>query len=192
TSLPEPQKTGLVSIEKTLSARKSVRNFSDRTLSLEQLSQLLWAAQGINRPDQNRRTCPSAGATYPLETYVITPKGIYHYSVKEHNLKLVKKGDFREKLSEASLGQKSVARARVNIIFCAVYSRTTRRYGERGIRYVHMEAGHAAQNIHLQAVALGLGSVPVGAFHDNEVKEILECKTEESPIYIIPVGYPQE
>jgi len=192
TKLPDFSISGETSVEKALKLRRSVRHFTNQPLTREQISQLLWAAQGINRPNQGRRTCPSAGATYPLNTYAVTSEGIFRYHPKDHKLEEVKKGDYREQLSRAALSQQWVAKAPLDIVFTAVYERTTGRYGNRGIRYVHMEAGHAAQNVHLQAVALNLGSVPIGAFEDDKVSEVIECDAQEVPLYIIPVGYPAE
>lgn len=187
--LPEPVTKGNISLEETLMRRKSVRQFQNRKLNPEQVSQLMWSAQGINRKGTQFKTCPSAGATYPLTAYGVTEEGIFRYIPEGHKLIKIMDGDHREALSRACLGQKCVLEAPLSIIFTAVYENTTGRYGDRGIMYVHMEAGHAAQNIHLQAVALGLGSVPVGAFSDEDVSKIIRCKNQEIPIYIIPVGY---
>lgn len=184
--LPLPFNKGPLSLEETLLLRRSKREFTDRKLSLKQISQLLWAAQGIT-DKREFRTAPSAGATYPLEIYLVKEDGIFHYIAGEHKLKKIKSGDYRKKLAHAALGQPWVEKAPVNFIITAVFSRTTKRYGERGIRYVYIEAGHSAQNILLQAVSLGLGAVPVGAFSDEKVKKILDISLDV--IYIIPVGY---
>jgi SagB-type dehydrogenase family enzyme len=188
--LPQPSAEGNVSIEEALRRRVSVRNFTPQNLTREQIARLLWAAQGINRPGTRFRTAPSAGATYPLETYAVTPEGIYRYIPGEHSTELVREGDHRRELAGAALGQTSVSQAPLSIIFTAVYERTTNRYGNRGIMYVHMEAGHAAQNIHLQGAAMGLGSVPIGAFDPDRVAGIIRSGENEIPIYIIPVGFP--
>jgi len=190
-TLPEPETDGAGSIEHVLKERRSVRDFGDGKLTDGQLSQLLWAAQGITAPGRGYRTAPSAGATYPLETYAVTAAGVFHYLPEKHALQEIRRGDLRAELSGAALGQSSVAKAPVTIVFAAVPKRTTGRYGERGIRYIHMEAGHAAQNVHLQAVALGLGSVPVGAFDDEEVRGILEIDPGQQVLYLIPVGVPR-
>jgi SagB-type dehydrogenase family enzyme len=158
-------------------------------LALEQISQLLWAASGKNL---YRRTAPSAGATYPLEIYLVVGEveglepGIYHYSSSRHSLESVKEQDIRNRLAAAALGQGMITRAPSSIVIAADYVRTSSRYGPRGIRYVHMEAGHVGQNISLQANALSLGTVMIGAFDDPQVREILGV--EEEPLYIIPVG----
>ena len=192
-ALPEPQYDGDVSIEETLLRRRSIRDYTNETLTLPELSQLLWAAQGITDP-RGFRTAPSAGATYPLEVYAVAgdvegiTDGIYRYRPHQHELVKVLDGDKREVLAQAALNQQFIAQAPLDIVITAIYERTTGRYGDRGIRYVHMEAGHAAQNIYLQAVALNLGTVVIGAFYDNPVKEILELADDETPLYIIPVG----
>lgn len=191
--LPEPRHDSDVSLEKALLKRRSARDYTGESLTLNEVSQLLWAAQGITDP-RGLRTAPSAGATYPLETYLVvgdvgnvTP-GVYRYDPSRHKLVMVLDGDLRADLAAAALGQSFVEEGAINIVFTAIYERTTRRYGDRGIRYVHMEAGHAAQNIYLQASALNLGTVVVGAFHDDRVREILSLPQQEQPLYIIPVG----
>jgi len=191
--LPEPRYDSGVSIEETLLKRRSVRDYAGEALTLHEVSQLLWAAQGTTDP-RGFRTAPSAGATYPLETYVVVgdvenlTEGVYRYKSGEHKLVKVLDGDCRAQLAGAALGQHWVKEGAVNIVFTAIYERTTRGYGDRGIRYVHMEVGHAAQNVYLQAVALGLGTVVIGAFRDDEVREILKLPKNEQPLYIMPVG----
>lgn len=187
--LLKPSEKGLVSIEETLHQRRSVRDYKKNSLSLGEVSQLLWAGTGKNL---YRRTAPSAGATYPLKIYLVVgdmeglEPGIYHYSVSKHHLERVKDGDVRKSLSRAALEQGMIERAPVSIVIAADYHRTTGHYGQRGIRYVHMEVGHVGQNISLQAVALKMGTVMIGAFDDQQVKEMLSI--EEEPLYIIPVG----
>lgn len=186
--LPEPKTKGSISVEEAISKRRSVRSFSGVPLTDEELSQLLWSAQGITEKKRKFRAAPSAGATYPLETYIVTAEGIFHYLPEKHALEEVKKGDFRKDLSGAALNQRWVRTAPAIIVFAAVLERTTRRYGKRGNMYIHMEAGHAAENVHLQAVALGLGSVPVGAFKDDEVAKVIGLSDREKPLYLVPVG----
>jgi SagB-type dehydrogenase family enzyme len=187
--LPKPKGSGLISIEETLNQRRSVRDYKRGPLLLAQVSQLLWAASGKNL---YRRTAPSAGATYPLEIYLVVGEveglepGIYHYSSSGHSLESVKEQDIRNRLSAAALEQGMITRAPTSIVIAADYGRTTRHYGPKGIRYVHMEAGHVGQNISLQANALSLGTVMIGAFDDGQVREILGI--DEEPLYIIPVG----
>ena len=191
--LPEPKYDSDTSVEEAMLKRRSVRSYKDEPLTISELSQLLWAAQGITDPD-GLRTAPSAGALYPLEVYVAVgnvtdlPSGIYKYNPHEHELLIITEGDMRDELSDVALGQASVGNGAAVIVFAAVYERTTIKYGERGIRYVHMEAGHAAQNIYLQAESLNLGIVVAGAFDDNDVKAIMNMKENEQPLYLMPVG----
>ncbi|MHC1611019.1 MAG: SagB/ThcOx family dehydrogenase [Candidatus Methanospirareceae archaeon] len=191
--LPEPKYDSNTSVEEALRERRSIRAYKDEALTLTEVSQLLWAAQGITDP-RGFRTAPSAGALYPLEVYVVignvegVTEGVYKYKPHEHELLKVRSGDVRDGLSVAALGQSFVGEGSIVIVFSAVYERTTQRYGDRGIRYVHMEAGHAAQNVYLQAVSLNLGTVVVGAFKDDEVRRILNMPDEEHPLYIMPVG----
>ncbi len=192
-ALPEPQLDGDVSVERSLSERRSVRDYSEEPLTLEAVSQLLWAAQGIT-DQRGLRTAPSAGGTYPLETYLVAGNvvdmspGVYRYDPGAHQLSKVQDGDIRSELAGAALGQQFVADAAINIVFTAVFERTTRAYGGRGTQYVYMEVGHAAQNVYLQAVALDLGTVVIGAFHDDDVAELLGLSQDEQPLYIMPVG----
>ena len=191
--LPEPRYTSNTSVEEALSQRRSIRAYSDENLTIAEVSQLLWAAQGITAP-WGGRTAPSAGALYPLELYIVVgdvegiDKGVYRYRPEEHELEKVKDGDIRAELADAAVGQECVSDAAIDLVFAAVYERTTRKYGERGIRYAQMEAGHATQNVYLQAVSLDLGTVVIGAFVDCEVKEIMNMQEQESPLYIMPVG----
>jgi SagB-type dehydrogenase family enzyme len=189
--LPKPESTKGMALEKAIAIRRSVRNFAARDLSIEQISQLLWAAQGITDENNKFRAAPSAGGLYPMEIYIVSSSGTYHYVPDGHKIEILKTKDQRQELSDACGGQEFVAEAALDVIIVAVYGRTTWRYGNRGIKYVDMEAGHVAQNIHLQAVSLGLGSVPVGAFNDDMVKKVLGLSAEQQPVYVIPVGYPK-
>ncbi len=191
--LPQPLENSKISVEKALQERRSIRQYKNQPMSLPELSQLLWAAQGISGSG-GRRTAPSAGALYPLEVYVVAGKvtglsaGIYSYDPHKHELSRIAKGDARAELSKAALGQSPIKNAAAVLVFSAVYERTTVKYGERGIRYVHMEAGHAAQNVFLQAVSLDLGTVVIGAFQDEQVRAFLHLPEREQPLYIMPVG----
>lgn len=193
--LPEPSTDSTFSLEKSLANRRSIRNFDSAALSLSHISQLLWATQGITS-SSGYRTAPSAGALYPLEVYLVVGMadkiypGIYHYQPRHHKLILVKDGDSRDQLTRAALGQRAILKAPATLVIAAIYKRTTGKYGQRGVQYVHMDAGHAAQNFCLQATALGLGTVPVGAFHDDEVAEALQLESNQVPLYILPVGKP--
>ncbi len=201
-NLPEPQKDGLTSIEKNLNDRRSRRRFEDKVISLENLSQILWAAYGITKPLDNSstsrdlHTAPSAGALYPLEIYVAAGKveglepGLYKYIPKGHKLNKVIDKDIREEICFAALGQKMLQEAPVSIIYTAVFARTTKKYGERGQeRYVYIDLGHSAQNVYLQAEALGLGTCAVGAFSDAKLTEVLKLPEEETILYVMPIGH---
>jgi len=192
--LPEPRKTGKISVEEAIARRRSRRSYSDKPISLSDISQLCWAAQGITDPIRKFRAAPSAGALYPIELFLVVGNaeieaGVYQYIPFDHSLMLIKRGDYREDLYKAALRQEAVRRGAIDIVITAIYERTTRKYGERGIRYVHMEAGHVAQNIYLQAEALGLGTVSIGAFYDGMVREVLSLPKHYAPLYIMPIGY---
>jgi len=191
--LPQPRYSSLVSVEKALHERRSVRSYRNEPLTMQEVSQLLWAAQGITS-EEGYRTAPSGGALYPLELYIVAgnvselPSGIYRYEPRGHQLVMVQKGDRRKDLSDAALGQESVRSAAAVFVFSAVYKRITKKYGERGIRYAIIEVGHAGQNIYLQAGTLGLGTVAVGAFRDENVKKVMGMGDDEQPLYLMPVG----
>lgn len=191
--LPSPKYKSSTSIEETLLKRRSIRDYKDEPLTLEEVSQLLWAAQGITK-NGVYRTAPSAGATYPLEVYVVCGKvkglerGLYHYDPEKHTLKRISSRDLRQELAYACYNQYFVGSAPLSLVFTAVYERTTGKYGRRGIRYVHMEVGHSAQNVYLQCESLGLGTVVVGAFNDDQVKKVLSLPRQEVPLYVMPVG----
>jgi len=188
--LPAAATKGKVSLEEALAARRSVRQFKGQKLTDRQIAQLCWAAQGITAPARGYRTCPSAGALYPLELYVVTAEGVGHYVPSKHALRRHLAGDVRARLATAALHQESVERAPATFVIAAVVSRTQAKYGRRAERYVMMEVGHAGQNILLQATAMGLGAVPVGAFGDQKVAEALSLPAEHAPLYLIPVGVP--
>ncbi len=191
--LPEPGLIGGVSLEEALSKRRSIRDYREEPLRLEDVSQLLWAGQGITS-DWGGRTAPSAGGLYPLKLYLVAGNvdglaaGVYEYYPERHELAMIKEGDVREQMARASLDQTWVKEGAIDILRAADYETTTDKYGERGLRYVYMEAGHAAQNICLQATALNLGAVTVGAFGDDEVRETAGVPANENPLYLIPVG----
>jgi SagB-type dehydrogenase family enzyme len=184
---------GRHSVERALHERRSVRNYTDRAMMPNDLAQILWAAQGVTAAD-GRRTAPSAGALYPLETYVALgavvglEPGVYRYEPGRHAVRLIGLGDHRAALAVAALGQAWIEAAPVVIALAAVYARTTGTYGERGRLYVHMEAGHAAENVYLQAAALGLCTAVVGAFDDRAVKRVMQMGDDEEPICLLPVG----
>jgi SagB-type dehydrogenase family enzyme len=192
--LPHVVLDGELSVEKAINQRRSVRDYVNDSLTLAEIAQLLWAAQGITDEATGKRAAPSAGATYPLEIYLLAGNvdglspGLYHYRPHDHDLILLKQGALQDPLGEAALDQESVKDAAAVILFTAVYERTTQKYGERGIRYVHIETGHAAQNVFLQAGALGLGTVVIGAFDDQSLRELMSLKEGEHPLYLMPVG----
>jgi SagB-type dehydrogenase family enzyme len=192
--LPAPDTLGLVTVEHALQHRRSVRSFTSESLSQAQLGQVLWAAQGVTS-SWGGRAAPSAGATYPMELYVVAGRveglapGVYHYFPSEHSLRVHRPADVRTDLAGAALGQSCVSAAAFTLVLAADYGRTTARYGERGRRYVHMEAGHVGQNVHLQCEALELGTVMVGAFRDDDVRKVVGIA--EEPLYLMPVGRPR-
>ncbi len=186
--LPQPTVKGTMSLEEAIALRRSAREFDGGKLTDNEISQILWSAQGITDKVHGFRAAPSAGATFPLEVYLADSAGVFHYLPREHALELVATGDKRRQLSRAAYDQPWVASASAVVVLAAVVARTGGRYGERALMYVHMEAGHAAQNIHLQAVALGLGSVPVGAFDEAEASGALALPKGHHPLYFVPVG----
>ena len=195
--LPPPDHTGSCSLEECLKKRRSVREFSRRSISSAHLSQLLWSAQGITGTLERKRTPPSAGGLHPLETDVVSGNvdglrpGIFRYTPSSHELSQSGDTDIRQALGKAAVNQNWLADAPVAIVFAAIYERTTGKYGSRGTRYVHMDVGFAAENLHLQVVALGMGTVVIGAFDDDEVHQVMGLSSEERPQLIMPVGWPR-
>lgn len=190
--LPPPRLDGERSLEAVIAARRSVRSFTSQEVTLEEIGQLLWAAQGITGPKEYLRAAPSAGGRCPLELYVCWKEGVWRYHPQGHRLTRHLPEDVRPSLAEAAWNQRFLAQAPVVFAISAIFSRTTRRYGERGrTRYVPMDVGHAAQNLLLEAVSLGLASVPVGAFDDAAVARVLSLPPEEEPLYLLPVGHPR-
>ena len=187
--LPAPESDGPVSVERSLSRRQSVREYTDRVLTTAEISQLLWAAQGVTR-ESGGRTNPSAGALFPLELYAVTPSGLLHYLPDGHRAELLSTDDLRDRLSGVALGQEAIRRAPAVFVICGVFARTAGKYRDRAVRYVHLEAGHVGQSLLLQAVALGLGGVPIGAFDDVGVRRVLSLPTDHEPLYLIPIGRP--
>jgi len=191
--LPDPESAGKYSVEKLLQQRRSVRSYKKISLNLTEVGQLLWSAQGVS-DTQGLRTAPSAGALYPLEIFVVVGEvnqlsaGIYQYNPEEHSLQKTVNGDLRKLLQKAALNQSSIGDAAIVFVLTAIYQRTTWKYGDRGVRYVHMEVGHAGQNLFLQAEALDLGTVVIGAFNDDEVREALSLDSDIQPLSLMPVG----
>ncbi len=189
--LPQPRLSGSMSVEEAIAKRRSVRKYQPQELTLEQISQLLWSAQGITGRKPMFRAAPSAGGLHPLEFYLCRHDGIWHYEVEAHQLKQIYEGDVRRELAEASWRQAFIGTAPCVFAVSAQFRRSTGTYGDRGrFRYVPMDLGHAAENMLLQAVALGLGAVVVAAFDDSKIAQILHLPANEDPLYLIPVGYP--
>ena len=195
--LPDPMLDGDVSLERTIHQRRTIRSFEGKALTLRQFSQLLWAAQGITETGGYKRAAPSAGALYPMDIYAVVggdcieklDPGIYHYETANHSISLVDKGDVRRDIAVASLSQMWMAHAPLTLVITAEYSRIMVKYGQRGIRYAMIEAGHIGQNIFLQSQALGLAAGIVGAFEDQKVIQVLGIKETHEPLLIMPVGY---
>ena len=196
--LPLAAMKGNVSVEEAMARRRSIRHYAPKPLTLGSLSQILWAAQGITEKDGGFRTAPSAGALYPLEVYAVVRKdgveglaeGVYHYHSEGHILSLVKNGDLSADLEAATWGQEMVKEAAATIIITGVLSRTAEKYGKRGTQYMFQESGHVAQNVFLQATALGIGTVVMGAFSEGAVRRVLGAETDERPLYVQPLGKP--
>jgi SagB-type dehydrogenase family enzyme len=195
--LPRPRTEGAISVEQAIGQRRTVRHFSPKTLHGSQLSQLLWAAQGVTGSGGFKRAAPSAGALYPMDVYaVLGPEsvdriaaGVYHFEPEGHVLSLVNAGDVRDAVSGACLSQMWMAKAPLNLVITAEYRRITGKYGNRGVRYAMIESGHIAQNIFLQAEALGLKAGIVGAYHDEKLVEVLNLPRTREPLLVMPVGY---
>jgi len=194
--LPRPRTVGSISLEEALARRRSIREYLDAPLSLEEVGQLLWAAQGITDSARGLRTAPSAGALYPLEIRLLAWRvnglspGLYRYDPYSHTLVNELPGDLRTRLSEAALGQEPIRRAPCLLLISGVVARTAVKYGSRAERYVLMEAGHSSENVYLQAASIGLGTVCIGAFYDDRAREALQLPPEERLLYIMPVGKP--
>lgn len=192
--LPEPLLKGKITLEEAIDKRRSIRVYKGDPLTLNEISQLLWAAQGITEKESGLRTAPSAGALYPLEIYIVIGNvngleaGVYKYIPQNHSLIKILDGDKKKELYNSALQQESIIQASVNFVISAIMQRTASKYGSRAERYVWIEVGHASQNLLLQATALNLGAVPIGAFYDQKVKGTLQLLKNEEPLYIIPVG----
>jgi SagB-type dehydrogenase family enzyme len=194
--LPQPNLKGRISVEEAITRRRSIREFGPSPLTLGSLSQILWAAQGITDPNGVFRSAPSAGALYPLELYVVArkggieglPEGVYHYLPSGHGLALVKDGDCSPALEAATWGQEIVKEAAASIVITGVVGRTAEKYGKRSARYVYQESGHVAQNVFLQAAALGIGTVAMGAFGEGAVRRVIGAGADERALYVQPLG----
>jgi SagB-type dehydrogenase family enzyme len=189
--LPVPERDGSTSVEAAIEARRSVRDLDPRPLTDAQVGQLLWSAQGVTDP-AGLRAAPSAGATYPLELYAVTPDGVARYVPTDHGLLDHLAGDHRAEVAATTRGQAWVADAPLVVVVTGVEARTAERYGDRAHRYLLLEAGHAAQNLLLQATAMGLVGTPVGAFDDDALARALLLPDAEVPLYLLPIGVPAE
>ena len=187
--LPPPVLTGRMSLEEAVNARRSTREFTDQPLTLKDIAQLCWAGQGITAPASGYRASPSAGALYPIELYVVTADGVDHYRPRDHRLEPHLSGDQRPALQRAALGQEAIGDAPVCMVIAAVVERTARKYGRRAERYCFIEAGHVGQNVLLQATALHLAGVPIGAFEDDAVAAVLKLPKTHRVLYLLPVGF---
>jgi SagB-type dehydrogenase family enzyme len=195
--LSAPQLDGGVSLEKAIRVRRTVRSFDGKMLSQSQLSQLLWSAQGITEQGGFKRAAPSAGALYPMDIYAVVGAGcveglnpgVYRYEPDSHSISPGRGKDARVDVAKASLWQTWMAKAPLNLVITAEYSRIMGKYGQRGIRYAMIEAGHIGQNIFLQAQAMGLAAGIVGAFEDDKVIKVMGIKETHEPLLIMPVGY---
>lgn len=189
--LPQPKFVGEMSVEESILRRRSERGFDGKELTIQQISQLLWSAQGITDQQWGFRAAPSAGSLYPLTIYLLKSDGVFRYVPDGHKLIQTITEDRRHSIVRASLGQGFIAEAPLVIVIAANFRILEAKYGQRAYRYLNMEVGHVAENIHLQAVALGLASCPVGAFWDDVIAKVLEFPGTQDPFYIIPVGYPR-
>lgn len=195
--LPQPKTEGAISVERAIGQRRTVRSFSPQAIHGDQLSQLLWAAQGVTGAGGFKRAAPSAGALYPMDVYTVTgpdsvarmEAGVYHYEPGDHALSLVNPRDARDAVARACLSQMWMARAPLHLVITAEYRRITGKYGNRGVRYAMIECGHIGQNIFLQAEALGLKAGIVGAYRDEKLIEIMNLPRTHEPLLIMPIGY---
>lgn len=189
-ALPAPRLEGSVSLEAAISQRRSHREFAPADLRDDEMGQLLWAAQGITDLRSGGRAAPSAGALYPLEVWILDRRATFHYVPQGHRMERVRNGDARATLA-AACGQPHVAAAAMSIVIAGVSARTRVKYGARAERYVLLEAGHAAENVLLEATAIGLVAVPVGAFDDDRVASVLSLPAGQTPLYVLSVGRPR-
>ena len=193
--LEPPEEEGGAPLWEIMRRRRSVRHFSDKPMTKSELSQLLWAAQGVSNPEYRFRTAPSAGALYPVETYLVVNSiesmnpGVYHYAADMHALEQLQAGDFRISVAQSALDQEMAYHANVVFIWTAIFARSQWKYLQRAYRYIYLDAGHIAQNVALAAVALNLGTCQIGALYDDEVNALLGIDgIEESVVYMTVVG----
>jgi SagB-type dehydrogenase family enzyme len=196
-NLPKPKIKGDISLEGAIRSRRTIRSFKEDRLTIEQFSQILWAGQGITEERGYKRSAPSGGALYPMDIYAVIGKngvagitpGIYHYEPNQHTVSIITEGDLLHDVARAALSQMWMATASINLVITAEYNRICSKYGERGVRYAVIEAGHISQNIFLQAEAIGLGAGIVGAFYDETIVQVMKIPISHEPLLIMPVGY---
>ncbi len=191
-TLPAPSSSGTMPLEAALARRRSIRSFTAEPLTTAELSQLVWAAQGITDPSRGYRSAPSAGALFPLELYLVKADGIFHYLPHGHRLERVAETDQRAELASAAYGQDALRRAALDLVIVGVLERTRVKYGARAEAFVNLEAGHAAQNLLLEATAMGLGAVPIGGFEESALARALPLAPGETPLYIVSIGHPRQ
>ena len=196
--LPSPVDSDM-NLETSIRKRKSVRSFSDRGFTLEQLARILLTADGLTqkRSGFHRRSAPSGGALYPLEIYVVVQNveslkpGLYHFQVRDSSLELMREGDFGNEIHEAANHQDAVGDSPVTLVITSRFDRITQKYADRGYRYAYIEAGAVCQNVYLQATALKMGTVAVGAFNDDATNKLIEVDgVHEAALLIMPIGFP--
>ena len=196
-NLPKPRLKGEISVEQAIKHRRTIRSYLSKPLTLEQFSQIFWAAQGITEDRGYKRSAPSGGALYPMDIYAVVgdnavkelKAGIYHYEPHQNAVLLITEGDLRKDVARTAFSQMWMAGAPLYLVITSEYSRITSKYGTRGKRYAMIEAGHVGQNIFLQAEALGLRAGIVGAFHDNDLIRVMKSSRSHEPLLILPVGY---
>ncbi len=188
--LPKPQTNGSFSLEQALANRRSVREFTDEPLTISQIGQLCWAAQGITEPNKAFRTAPSAGAVYPIQLYVLLPEGLYVYLPEKHELSLVIGKDLRYSVFNSSFNQRVVQKAPCTFMITGNSKKVEAKYRNRGEKFTYIETGHIAQNIHLQAVTLGLGSVSIGIMDAKTIAQVCKLPENLDVLYLVPVGKP--
>ncbi|KYK21512.1 hypothetical protein AYK25_03445 [Thermoplasmatales archaeon SM1-50] len=200
-TLPIPTSFSTCSFDETIKKRRSIRSFSTEPVQIEQLSYLLWVSTGIQRKEQGFafRTAPSAGALYPIETYLVVHRvhgvecGVYHYDILHHRIEQLKKGDYRNAIAQAALDQTMCAQAAIVFVWSAMFNRSKCKYKQRAYRYIYLDAGHIAENLALACVSQGLGSCQIAALYDDEVNSIIDVDgKDESSLYLSVVGVPGE
>ena len=183
-------------VEEAIRRRRSIREYLRKPMTLDKLSQILWAAQGITDSQSGHRAAPSPGAKYTLELYVFAreggvtelPAGLYHYEPASHSITRVKTGDYSAALQLAAKDQEQVGTAAAVVAITGIFERAMMKYGERGIQYALQESGSAGENIYIEATAVGLGTVMMGSFDEDEVGRLVGVEKGEKPLLLMPLG----